>query len=171
MLQRVIRSWVMIWHIIIKLFIILITYKFDSHSFKHRKFGRDFSGTKTHFMKDIRKRISSSIKNSYSKDITGNVTRTRTHGEKWSGCFKTKVARGDRRWRGWKGSGRVDACIDYRFSPAGRRENMEKEKGARKKANASPAPFRISRISKKFASCTPIFFAYSYTLIFLSFIS
>lgn len=44
---------------------------------------------------------------------------------------------------------------------------MEKEKGARKKANAFPASSRISRISKKFASCTRISSAYSYIFLFL----
>lgn len=44
---------------------------------------------------------------------------------------------------------------------------MEKEKSARKKANAFPALFNISLTLKKFVSCAPIFFAFYFYILIL----
>lgn len=76
-----------------------------------------------------------------SEDISGNVVRMLTRDEKFSSRILQDKGAGVRRrwWRGWKGSGRVDACIDYLFSLLlARTKGRRNGKGCERERASSP---------------------------------
>lgn len=92
-----------------------------------------------------RKRANPSMKGEDSEDTSGNVARMLTHDEKFSSRILQDKDAGARRrwWRGWKGSGRVDACIDYLFSLLlARGKGRGKRKGCEKE-RTSPSTFEV----------------------------